>query len=120
MSTKSAIALAQLLGVTLSVLDGKIVAKPSSAVTGLLRQEVRAHKDELLIILGAAHETAHTDTATRSERQRACVLARVGDGIHVRGLSKLPEANLWREVLKRHKWELLPHLPDLPAANSKP
>jgi hypothetical protein len=49
------------------------VAKPSSAVTGLLRQEVRAHKDELLIILGAAHETAHTDTATRSERQRACV-----------------------------------------------
>jgi hypothetical protein len=73
MSTKSAIALAQLLGVTLSVRDGKIVAKPSSAVTGLLRQEVKAHKDELLIILGAAHETAHTDTAARSGRQGACV-----------------------------------------------
>src|SRR4051812_23807749 len=73
MSAKSAIALAQSLGITLSVLDGKIVAKPSSAVTGLLRHEVKAHKDELLIILGVAHETAHTDTATRSERQRACV-----------------------------------------------
>jgi hypothetical protein len=74
MSAKSAIALAQSLGVTLFVLDGKIVAKPSSAVTGLLRQEVRAHKDGLLIVLGAAHETAHTDTVTRSERQRACVV----------------------------------------------
>jgi hypothetical protein len=73
MNAISTVALAQSLGVTLFVLDGRIAAKPSSAVTGLLRQEVRAHKDELLTTLGAAHETAYTDTVTRSERQRACV-----------------------------------------------
>jgi hypothetical protein len=119
MSAKSAIALAQLLGVTLSVLDGKIVAKPSSAVTGLLRQEVKAHKDELLIILGAAHETAHTDTATRSECQGACVGE--GGGRDTRaGAQQASRGQSLARGMKRHKWELLPHLPDLPAANSKP
>jgi hypothetical protein len=73
MSAISTVSLARSLGVRLFIQDGRIAAKPSSAVTGLLRQEVRAHKDELLITLGAAHETAYTDTATRSERQRACV-----------------------------------------------
>jgi hypothetical protein len=62
----------------------------------------------------------HIPTLLQGASARGLVLARVGDGIHVRGLSKLSEADLWREVLKRHKWELLPHLPDLPAANSKP
>ena len=58
-------------GVQLRVIDGKLNAKAAEAVLGIYKDDIRAHRDELLALVVAAAEMAPAETRPASKPEGA-------------------------------------------------